>query len=362
MLAGLDRIDWTQVQQAFGHGGHLPAALRGLTSSDPDERTSAFWKIDNYVVVQGYLHPAAPVVVPFLIEIADASVHGQEEALDLLYEIHMGYSDAQPELSTQARAAVTRGTEVYFRLLEPASDRLVRAAAASLLAEVRPAGLVAPRLAALAVREPDPELRALFLMCAGDASEPDEAVGADIAPLLEAELMRAASPALARAAASALAFAVHEHTPEAAVRVMLDAMATEFPPAPPGLTWLWRTRSERPLLGLCRVGLAAVCAALPLMPTPREAHNVFEAALSIALPEERGFRHLCDRHEADGSFAREYRRLSEGQALAPPALEGDLGLVLRAALGCERLWQVHSNLLAMYGLPVARAELAALLT
>ena len=99
VLSGLDRIPWSQLQQAHGRAGHVPEAVRDLLSHDTEVVTSAYWQLDNYVVLQSDLYEAAAYLPEFLIEsLQYAAPVGKAAILDLLYEIANGYAPPEQTL------------------------------------------------------------------------------------------------------------------------------------------------------------------------------------------------------------------------------------------------------------------------
>ena len=357
MLEGLDAIDWKAVRQAFGDGTHLPGALRRLTSADAQERSAGYWKLDNYVVVQGALAPAALVVVPFLLEIAAASTststsHGAEEALDLLYEIGTGYADDTTLVAT-ARAAVAQGADVYWRALETGATPAVRSTAAFLLASLGQPAL-ASRLLAVARMQPDEDLVATTVLRAAEAAESALPAPPTFVADLERFAREADSDFLAAAGAAALATVARAATPAWAVERLLTSMTTTWPPAQPGAGYSARGEAGRPVYALRSVGLSALLRALVLVEGEREARHLLEVALEVACPALR-VRHCWDRHDKDGPrlLVRHYEKVE-------PAATADVPLELvRAALAAAPLWTVQSDLLACYGLPTTRDALAA---
>jgi hypothetical protein len=117
-------IPWATLRTAHGTAGHIPEALVRLTSSDSDVRREAYWKIDNYVVLQGDLYEAAPFVALELIDMLrnDAS-YGRDLIYELLYEIANGYAPGdyhvkladgrEMPLMKASRTFVESGLDVY---------------------------------------------------------------------------------------------------------------------------------------------------------------------------------------------------------------------------------------------------------
>jgi hypothetical protein len=99
VFARLDQIPWSELQQAHGHAGHVPAAVRGLLSEDEREVTAAYWRLDNAVVLQSDLYEAAAYLPDILIELLDhATPAGKAAILNLLFEIGNGFAPSDRRL------------------------------------------------------------------------------------------------------------------------------------------------------------------------------------------------------------------------------------------------------------------------
>ncbi|MCP4536765.1 MAG: hypothetical protein GY832_06430 [Chloroflexi bacterium] len=143
ILKNLGKVSWKELRQAHGNASHVPQAIRDLVSERAHVRKSAYWKLDNFVVLQGDLYEAAAYVPPFLISILKSSVpHGRDLVLDVLYEIGNGCAilgeklriqidsqgrineydpDDAPTIQHACRKAVLEGVEYYLRELETSS-------------------------------------------------------------------------------------------------------------------------------------------------------------------------------------------------------------------------------------------------
>ncbi len=93
MFEGTKSIDWSCFKQAHGDASHVPDAIKALVSDDESTREKAYWKLDNFVVLQSDLYEAAFYVIPFLVEILLSKVFsGREHVYALLSEIANGYA------------------------------------------------------------------------------------------------------------------------------------------------------------------------------------------------------------------------------------------------------------------------------
>lgn len=87
--------DWENIRVVNGFASHIPEALAGLTSPDPEVRHRSYWMIDNFAVVQRDLYEAAyPVIVPLqsILE-TNRDPHVRSLCYELLFEIYNGYAE-----------------------------------------------------------------------------------------------------------------------------------------------------------------------------------------------------------------------------------------------------------------------------
>jgi hypothetical protein len=70
MLENLDRVDWGNLEHAYGRATDAPRWLAALASEDEDEREEAVGGFLNSSVFHQYtLYSATPHVIPFVIEL-----------------------------------------------------------------------------------------------------------------------------------------------------------------------------------------------------------------------------------------------------------------------------------------------------
>ena len=69
MLEGLDRIDWSSLEHAYGPAKDVPGLIRGLASDDAATRKWARRTLWSNVIHQGTVYSATSHAVPFLIEL-----------------------------------------------------------------------------------------------------------------------------------------------------------------------------------------------------------------------------------------------------------------------------------------------------
>lgn len=95
MLSDLNKVKWPEIRNASGTSEHIPEAIKLLASSQEKEREEGYWQLDNYVVLQGDLFPAAFYIIPFLIEILQTDRGcSNTQVYNLLFEIANGCSSS----------------------------------------------------------------------------------------------------------------------------------------------------------------------------------------------------------------------------------------------------------------------------
>lgn len=83
--------DWSNLKTNVGNAAHVPGALLSLISNDPDVVESAYWKIENHVVLQGDLSDSARYL-PKYLELALLNAKFKGSVIELLFQIGNGYS------------------------------------------------------------------------------------------------------------------------------------------------------------------------------------------------------------------------------------------------------------------------------
>jgi len=191
MLEGLDAIQWSTLNHAYGTAEDVPALIRDLTHPDDDVRDRTLYSLYSNIWHQGTVYQATPYAVPFLIELlCSAQVTRKYDILIYLSHLAQGnsYLDAhhqdivrQPnaegdtfrqqleqELNYVRRTylAVRDGMEVYFQLLLNKQEELhTRMAVPYLLATFNEfQTMIAPRLLRLLPAENHPLMRSSIIM------------------------------------------------------------------------------------------------------------------------------------------------------------------------------------------------------
>ncbi|WP_282628376.1 hypothetical protein [Empedobacter sedimenti] len=83
--------NWSEIKTGVGFATHIPEKLNLLLSPNQETRYNAYWKIDNYAIIQGDLYEASYYIIdPLMNALKDAKY--KTEILDLLTEIALGFA------------------------------------------------------------------------------------------------------------------------------------------------------------------------------------------------------------------------------------------------------------------------------
>ena len=72
MLEGLDNIDWSRLQHAYGTAEDVPGLIRALLSDDMAIRDVAVYELFGNIYHQGTVYEASAHAIPFLIELMES--------------------------------------------------------------------------------------------------------------------------------------------------------------------------------------------------------------------------------------------------------------------------------------------------
>lgn len=190
MFEGLDKINWEELEHAYGSARDVPDLIRALAVDDDDIREKTLYTLYGNIWHQGTVYQATPYAVPFLIELVKSpDVTRKYDLLIYLAHLAHGYSyldmhgdafmfnetrendefqkklDEELEWVKRTHTAVGEGIEVYFNLLTLSDDDLSRMAVPYVLArfpEYR--DKIIPRLRLLLPHEPNRLIRASLIL------------------------------------------------------------------------------------------------------------------------------------------------------------------------------------------------------
>jgi hypothetical protein len=94
VLEGIDDIDWSVLEHAYGPANDVPDLVRALAGPGADEREKALRTLYGNVFHQGTRYEATAYVVPFVLELlADPATPGRAELVHLLTRLAVGYDE-----------------------------------------------------------------------------------------------------------------------------------------------------------------------------------------------------------------------------------------------------------------------------
>ncbi|MGW4229436.1 hypothetical protein ACWEF9_09130 [Streptomyces sp. NPDC004980] len=94
LLAGLDDVDWVNLNHAYGTAGDVPGQLRALCGDDEEARRRAVTSLFDHLAHQGNRCQASPYAVPFLARIARLGPDpAREHALHLLTGLAVNWDE-----------------------------------------------------------------------------------------------------------------------------------------------------------------------------------------------------------------------------------------------------------------------------
>ncbi|HTJ67610.1 MAG TPA: hypothetical protein VL551_08795 [Actinospica sp.] len=124
-LSGLDAVDWSSLEHAYGPATDVPEVLRTLVGDDGEQAEDALYELYSNVWHQGSVYPATVEAVPFLVEIAAARAAGPRTAdvLRLLGSMAESTDPRGIEDRDAVRAAVAAGTDALVPLLDDPEEK-----------------------------------------------------------------------------------------------------------------------------------------------------------------------------------------------------------------------------------------------
>lgn len=251
MLENLDKIDWRNLNHAYGEASDVPELIRALAANDEEARRGAIYELYGNIWHQGTVYEATSYAVPFLVELLEGNgVQDKHEILILLFHLANGHSYREVHQSIQARFlgeevvnslqyqaemqvelfwvkqahdAVAAGLPVYFQLLNHGDQKTRICAPYTLSALAEHATVIIPIAQAHLETESDSQVRASLLLCIGILAAPQTG---QHSLLFSAMLKAENEPALIKlAAAMALVMTKNSPPPLEAVQRLIETIA-----------------------------------------------------------------------------------------------------------------------------------------
>lgn len=134
MLTGVDGVDWSTLEHAYGMATDVPRHLRALTSTDSGVREAALDALYGNLWHQGTLFPATAAVIPFLFQLLDDDATPDRPLLMLfLADTGRSASFGDDPWYVESLAALKAGVKVLERRLS-SPDEVERISATVALA------------------------------------------------------------------------------------------------------------------------------------------------------------------------------------------------------------------------------------
>lgn len=91
-LVGIDSIDWSTLNHAYGSAEDVPDLLKSLRSKDDNERERAYYELQGNIYHQGTRYGASVAAIPFLYALLEAEdTPHRERLLELLMYLAVGF-------------------------------------------------------------------------------------------------------------------------------------------------------------------------------------------------------------------------------------------------------------------------------
>ncbi|MEJ2252712.1 MAG: hypothetical protein P8Y97_24025, partial [Candidatus Lokiarchaeota archaeon] len=95
MLKNLNKIDWKNLEHAYGEASDVPQLIRDLASKDPDLRDHAFYELYGNIYHQGTRYQATPYAIPFIFElIQEPDVPEKADLIRFTIDLALGYPES----------------------------------------------------------------------------------------------------------------------------------------------------------------------------------------------------------------------------------------------------------------------------
>jgi HEAT repeat protein len=214
MWEGLDAVDWAALQHNYGSAGDVPGLLRRCAGAAQQDAEDAAFELLNHLFHQGgWICPAAPAALPFLLRLAadpDVLLPCRRVLLELVscLAAEAGQITEQRFLAPGWQPAWERALPDVLGLLTDPAPEIRRDAAHALGVGDSPGELVLPDLVRCRQAETDPATHLDLILTLGRAvrREPVGPLAADVAESLrglldspQAQIRLAATHALAAA-------------------------------------------------------------------------------------------------------------------------------------------------------------------
>ncbi len=127
-LQDFERYPWARLRASVSAIGVPTAIHRLATAETQEEADSAYWRIDNVVILQGCLYEAVvPTVTCVILALPLATPIGRVQMIEFLSQVANGFwvkeelAHVPPDWPDRCRSELLRGASFYLELLPTAS-------------------------------------------------------------------------------------------------------------------------------------------------------------------------------------------------------------------------------------------------
>jgi hypothetical protein len=386
VLAGLRAIEWDKLTHAYGSAADVPDLLEEFLSNDPQTIHDAAWELQPKFLNQETVFEAAVFAIPFLIELLEhlallseakksilAMLRGCAKgitAFDKLRNSPAGTNKNEPEIAPKqdeseayalaAHEAVKPALPACIQLLVDPDEMVVEFAAHVLGNFPEEYAILVPAFHDALLQTQDFRKRVHLIMSLGSLSAdiqiPDPEMRAQYTPFIAAGMATSQHPAVCLASARCLIQWLRQDTPDEALELVMKEERKiwgDHTLDRPGV----RVLEVFQLVGAVR-GLPAIRQFLSQIDAADSAHRLVVIMLDWLLGKDMPYPLKCSVEE-DTFIEYEWEHISYHEM---PRLRTYLTYpefaYLTAILNHDAFWQIKTNLLAFYGLPSHREELA----
>ncbi len=112
-LEGLDSVNWSALDHAYGEASDVPALLRAMFSHDQDERDFAFQLLHETICHQGSVYEASVYAVPFLFRMLELPQTPRRNSVALLLSSLAKGSYPLEHLASRGKEAEDEWRQIY---------------------------------------------------------------------------------------------------------------------------------------------------------------------------------------------------------------------------------------------------------
>lgn len=379
VLDGLEAVNWNSLNTMSGDASQIPKLLRDLTSVDKVIREDALVEIQDEIMHQTSTFDSAPFVLHFILELLSTDNVDKRRLIDFISLIAFegsckskaDASDLQTtddEIFLDVFQRARMGIPLYIALANDIED--IRLEVIYLLSLFHTdTFVIVPYLLSLAEQEKNPHIKSICIWAVWQLASANGYLSNALLDKLKVflvECLNDTNQLLVRFASSeGLIRIFRENVPEEAIVIL--SMIIQQSELLIYLPW-----DDVPLWSACQTlsqlpkekAITVLLNVLDGVKKPKDAHYLVSALLNLSIRGEAGdLRAFSAMYTFDhtGKNFNRYSAYSNEQFVIPKPLTNLQKHVLTSVVRTESFWQIESNLLEMYGLPITKEHLQQLI-